>query len=69
MESEPAAASGMILRNTGLPSRSTLAAPPLRLAALRWREAPITLVHSQPPPGVSTAFLVTVARVESTDVV
>jgi hypothetical protein len=29
----------MVLRCTGLPSRSALAAPPLRLAALRWRAA------------------------------
>jgi hypothetical protein len=29
----------LILRFTGLPSRSALVAPPLRLAARRWREA------------------------------
>jgi hypothetical protein len=62
MDSEPAAASGMVLRNTGLPSRSALVAPPLRLAALRWRVAFFILVQSRPPPGVSTAFLVAVAR-------
>jgi hypothetical protein len=33
MDSEPAAALGMVLRSTGLPSRSALVAPPLRLAA------------------------------------
>jgi hypothetical protein len=30
-------------RFTGLPSRSALVAPPLRLAALRWRERPVLL--------------------------
>jgi hypothetical protein len=62
MDSEPAAASGMILRNTGLPSRSPLVAPPLRLAALRWRDAFVVLCPFRPPPGVSTAFLVAVTR-------
>jgi hypothetical protein len=51
-----------ILRVTGLPSRSALVAPPLRLAALRWREAPVFLGRFRPPSGVSTAFLVAVAR-------
>jgi hypothetical protein len=49
-------------RNTGLPSRSALVAPPLRLAALRWPEAFIILARSRPPPVVSTAFLPAVAR-------
>jgi hypothetical protein len=48
--------------DTGLPSRSALVAPPLRLAALRWRVAPVFLGRSRPPPSVSTAFLVAVAR-------
>jgi hypothetical protein len=34
-----AAPLGPFLRRTGLPSRSALVAPPLRLAALRWRVA------------------------------
>jgi hypothetical protein len=32
-----------VFRCTGLPSRSALVAPPLRLAALRWREAFVLL--------------------------
>jgi hypothetical protein len=43
MDSEPAASSGMVLRSTGLPSRSALVAPPFRLAALRWRGAFVIL--------------------------
>jgi hypothetical protein len=62
MDSAPAAALGMALRYTGLPSRSALVAPPFRLAALRWREAFVALGQSRPPPGVSTAFLVAVTR-------
>jgi hypothetical protein len=50
------------LRDTGLPSRSALVAPPLRLAAQRWRAAFFMLVRSRPPPGVSTACLEAVAR-------
>jgi hypothetical protein len=61
-DSEPAAASGMVIRFTGLPSRSALVAPPLRLAALRWRGAFVILGRLRPPPGVSTACLVAVAR-------
>jgi hypothetical protein len=57
---------GQFLRLTGLPSRSVPAAPPLRLAALRWRVAVVVLGGSQPPPGVSTAFLVAVARLSDT---
>jgi hypothetical protein len=38
-----AALLGPFLRFTGLPSRSALVAPPLRLAALRWRERPVLL--------------------------
>jgi hypothetical protein len=49
-------------RSTGLPSHSALIAPPLRLAALRWRVAFVVLVQSRPPPGVSTACLVAVKR-------
>jgi hypothetical protein len=49
-------------RHTGLPSRSALVAPPLRLAALRWLAAFVLLGWSRPPPGVSTAFLVAVTR-------
>jgi hypothetical protein len=52
----------LVLRNTGLPSRSALVAPPLRLAALRWRAPFFVLVRSRPPPNVSTACLVTAAR-------
>jgi hypothetical protein len=62
MDSDPAAASGIVLSSTGLPSRSALVAPPLRLAALRWREAFVVLGRYRPPPGVSTAFLVAVTR-------
>jgi hypothetical protein len=51
-----------VLRFTGLPSRSALDAPPLRLAALRWRGAFYELSRSRPPPGVSTACSVVVAR-------
>jgi hypothetical protein len=57
-----AAFRGRVLRLTGLPSRSALVAPPLRLAALRWRVAFAVLVRSRPPPGVSTAFLVAVTH-------
>jgi hypothetical protein len=56
----------LVLRPTGLPSRSALIAPPLRLAALRWRAAFFVLVRSRPPPGGSTAFLVAVARFSDT---
>jgi hypothetical protein len=52
----------LVLRCTGLPSRSALVAPPLRLAALRWRGAFVILGRFRPPPGVSTACLVAVAR-------
>jgi hypothetical protein len=52
----------LVLRCTGLPSRSALVAPPLRLAALRWREVIPVLGGSGPPPGVSTACLVAVAQ-------
>jgi hypothetical protein len=38
-----AAPQGPFPRITGLPSRSALDAPPLRLAALRWREAFVLL--------------------------
>jgi hypothetical protein len=62
MDSEPAAALGMVLRSTGLPSRSALVAPPLRLAALRWRGAFDELSRPRPPPGVSAACSVAVAR-------
>jgi hypothetical protein len=41
--SSAAAPLGPFLRFTGLPSRSALVAPPLRLAALRWREAFVVL--------------------------
>jgi hypothetical protein len=60
----PTLALGPVLRRTGLPSRSALAlvAPPLRLAALRWREAFVVLDRSRPPPGVSTACLVAVTH-------
>jgi hypothetical protein len=47
---------------TGLPSRSALVAPPLRLAAQRWRAAFFVLVRPRPPPGVSTACLPAGAR-------
>jgi hypothetical protein len=53
-----AAPLGTVLRDTGLPSRSALATPPLRLAALRWRAAFVILGRFRPPPGVSTACLV-----------
>jgi hypothetical protein len=57
-----ASAPGRVLRYTGLPSRSALVAPPLRLAALRWREVCVALGRSRPPLGVSTAFLVAVTH-------
>jgi hypothetical protein len=57
-----AAPLGPILRCTGLPSRSALVAPPLRLAALRWRVASHFLARPRPPLGVSTAYFVAVAR-------
>jgi hypothetical protein len=40
-------------RNTGLLSRA--AAPPLQLAALRWRVASVVLVRSRPPPGSASS--------------
>jgi hypothetical protein len=46
----------LILRCAGLPSRSALVAPPVRLAALRWREAFVLLGRSRPPPGVSSGY-------------
>jgi hypothetical protein len=49
-----------VLRCAGLLSRSALAAPPLRLAALLWRVAFDLLGGSRPPPGVSTGCLVAV---------
>jgi hypothetical protein len=57
-----AAPLGPFLRLTGLPSHSALIAPPLRLAALRWRVGALVLVRLWPPPGVSTAFLPAVAH-------
>jgi hypothetical protein len=66
MVSEPATPWRLFLPNTGLPSRSALVAPPLRLAALRWRVAFVVLVDSRPPPGVSTACLVAVAHFSGT---
>jgi hypothetical protein len=62
IDSEPVAASGMFLRCTGLPSRSALAAPPLRLAALRWRGTCVILGRFRPPPVGSAACIVTGAR-------
>jgi hypothetical protein len=56
----------MVLCGTGLPSRSALVAPPLRLAALRWRVANVILGRFRPPPGVSTAFVVAVTRFSDT---
>jgi hypothetical protein len=53
---------GPFLSDTGLPSRSALVAPGLRLAALRWREANVILGRLRPPPSVSTAFLVDATR-------
>jgi hypothetical protein len=53
---------GLFLRNTGLPSRSALVAPPLRLAALRWRGVFVVLGRIRPPPGGSAACLQAVAR-------
>jgi hypothetical protein len=52
----------LVLRSTGLPSRSALVAPPFRLAALRWRVAFVVLGRSRPPPGDSTACLVAATR-------
>jgi hypothetical protein len=46
----------------GLPSHSALIAPPLRLAALRWRETFVVLMRCRPPSGVSTACPVADAR-------
>jgi hypothetical protein len=43
MDSEPATTHRLFPRPTGLPSRSALIAPPLRLAALRWLERPVLL--------------------------
>jgi hypothetical protein len=51
-----------VFRDTGLPSSSALVAPPLRLAALRWRVAFVVLVRNRPPSGVSAACLVAGAR-------
>jgi hypothetical protein len=59
---------GRVLRRTGLPSRSTPGASPLRLAALRWRAAFIALGRSRPLLGVSTAFLVAVTRFSVTPI-
>jgi hypothetical protein len=42
---------GPDLRCTGLPSRSALVAPPLRLAALRRRVTILVLEGFRPPPG------------------
>jgi hypothetical protein len=53
---------GLFLRFTGLPSRSALVAPPLRLAALRWCATFVVLGAYRPPPGVSTACLVAVTH-------
>jgi hypothetical protein len=53
---------GPFLRFTGLPSRLALVAPPLRLAALRWRVTILVFERRRPPPGVSAACLVAVAR-------
>jgi hypothetical protein len=58
-----AVAGHLVLRCTGLPSRSAPVAPPLRLAALRWREVIFIFVRIQPPPSVSTACLVAVTHV------
>jgi hypothetical protein len=58
-----AVAGHLVLRCTGLPSRSALVAPPFRLAALRWREVIFIFVRIQPPPSVSTACLVAVTHV------
>jgi hypothetical protein len=52
---------------TGLPSRSALVAPPLRLAALRWRGAFNVLTRVRPPPGVSTACLVAATHFSVTE--
>jgi hypothetical protein len=57
-----AAPLGLFLRFTGLPSRSALVAPPLRLAALRWCATFVVLGAYRPPPGVSTACLVAVTH-------
>jgi hypothetical protein len=54
------------LTNTGLPSRSALVAPPLRLVALRWRVALVVLVWIRPPPVVSTACLLAVTHFSRT---
>jgi hypothetical protein len=56
-----------ILPCTGLPSRSALVAPPLRLAALRWRGAFNVLTRVRPPPGVSTACLVAATHFSVTE--
>jgi hypothetical protein len=66
-DSEPGAALVMVLWCTGLPSRSALAAPPLRLAALRWRKAFVVLGRLRPPPGVSSGFSVSRVREPGTD--
>jgi hypothetical protein len=59
---------GLVLRDTGLPSRSALVAPPFRLAALRWPGRLVVLDRCQPPPGVSTACFVTGTRFSITRV-
>jgi hypothetical protein len=53
---------GPFLRITGLPSRSALVALPLRLAALRRPRWIVLLERCRPPPGVSAACLVAMAR-------
>jgi hypothetical protein len=53
----------LILRDTGLPSRSALVAPPLRLAALRWHGASVVLGRLRPPQeGASSGFSVSRVR-------
>jgi hypothetical protein len=61
-----AAPLGPFLQLTGLPSRSALIAPPLRLAALRWPGSVASLERWWPPPGVSTACFVAVAHFSGT---
>jgi hypothetical protein len=57
-----AAPLGLFLRDTGLPSRSALVAPPLQLAALRWPGPVASLERWWPPSGVSAACLVAVTH-------
>jgi hypothetical protein len=53
----------LILRDTGLPSRSALVAPPLRLTALRWHGASVVLGRLRPPQeGASSGFSVSRVR-------